>query len=250
MAKPSIFSRDYEKIMKKRKRRKRLAIISVFLISIIGFTVYKYDMQEIKATVKNLVLNKGIKEDVYIEEEGLGTSYIDKHLEVKLNDYILTLKVIENNNQLQIEEVLCDKELISVDINKNRDKAIIIDKNQNMYLINNNKQVVNLTRNEYVSTNGEIYLKDEIINSNKNYIWNNQARFISDDKIAYVTNIPYFEGDLKQCVSIVKIDDNIHKVQQILEGNIVSFNGIDEKGLKVEIDGNIMYITPDGQIMK
>ena len=24
----------------------------------------------------------------------------------------------------------------------------------------------------------------------------------------------------------------------------------DEKGLKVEIDGNIMYITPDGQIMK
>ena len=119
-----------------------------------------------------------------------------------------------------------------------------------MYLINNNKQVVNLTMNEYVSTNGEIYSKDEIINSNENYIWNNQARFINDDKIAYVTNIPYFEGDLKQYVSIVKIDDNIHKVQRILEGNLVSFDGIDEKGLKVEIDGNIMYITPDGQIMK
>lgn len=250
MAKPSIFSRDYEKIMKKRKRRKRLAIISVFLILIIGFTVYKYDMQEIKATVKSLALNKSIKEDVYIEEEGLGTAYIDEELEIKLNDYILTLKVTGNDNQLQIEEVLCDKELISVDINKNRDKVIIIDKNQNMYLINNNKQVVNLTMNEYVSTNGEIYSKDEIINSNENYIWNNQARFINDDKIAYVTNIPYFEGDLKQYVSIVKIDDNIHKVQRILEGNLVSFDGIDEKGLKVEIDGNIMYITPDGQIMK
>ena len=129
MAKPSIFSRDYERIMKRRKKRRNIIICFGILALTIGITVMKYDMQKISATFKNIAFNK----DLRLNNEKI------ENVNMVLNDNNIILKFIKGNDIDKIIDVESDNELRSIDINK--DKALIIDKNQNMYLINTKKKL-------------------------------------------------------------------------------------------------------------
>lgn len=104
-------------------------------------------------------------------------------------------KVIKNNDSLQRVDVESDKDLVSIDINK--DKVLIIDSNQNMYLINTKKEIIDLTLNEYISQNGESISKGEILNNDSNYLWHTKGKIVNDEKVVYVTNIPKFDDELK-----------------------------------------------------
>lgn len=127
MAKVSIFSRDYEKVMRKRKKTRNIIILLGILTLATGVIIIKCDMQKISATFKNIAFNKELK----LNNFKTGDIY------VSIDDYILTLKTIKNNDDLEIVDVKSDKDLISIDINK--DKVLIIDSDQKIYLINTKK---------------------------------------------------------------------------------------------------------------
>lgn len=229
MAKPSIFSRDYEKIMRKRKRK----IISLFgvLILIISVLIIRYNMQKINATFKSIAFNKDFRLS-NIKPESIN---------IALDDNNLTLRVIGDNDNQEIIDVVSEKALISSDIKK--DKALIIDEDQRIYLLSTQKEVIDLTLNQYISANGESTFKRDILNNNSNYLWHTQGKIINNDTVAYVTNIPSFEGDLKQSIALVTIKNNIHAIKEDLKGNSINLYESDKNYLKVEIDGNIMYIS-------
>ena len=84
-----------------------------------------------------------------------------------------------------------------------------------------------------------------MLNNNSNYLWHTNGKIVNDEKIAYVTNIPEFNGELQQCIAVVTVDDNTHNINESLKGDSVKLYKSDENGLKVEIDGNIMYITSE-----
>ena len=234
MAKPSIFSRDYEKIMRKRKKRRNIIVLLGVLTLSVSIIIIKYDMQKISAAFKDIAFSK---------ELGL-SSFRTENINLSIDDYILTLKVIRNNDDLEIVDIKCDKHLISTDINK--DRVLIIDNNQKIYLINTKKEIIDLTLDEYVTQNGERISRSEMLSNNSNYLWHTEGKIVNDEKIAYVTNIPGFYGELKQYFAVATVNDNTHNINEALKGNSVKLYKSDEKGLKVEIDGNIMYITSEG----
>lgn len=233
MAKPSIFSRDYERIMKRRKKRRNIIICFGILALTIGITVMKYDMQKISATFKNIAFNK----DLRLNNEKI------ENVNMVLNDNNIILKFIKGNDIDKIIDVESDNELRSIDINK--DKALIIDKNQNMYLINTKKEIIDLTLNEYITQNNDKISKAEVLTSNPNYIWHDQGKMVDDEKIVYITNIPTLNGDLKQCLSIVTINNNTHTIKEEFQGSYINLYEMNDKGIKVEIDGDIRYITSE-----
>lgn len=238
MAKVSIFSRDYEKVMRKRKKRRNIIVLLGILTLAMSVIIIKYDMQKISAAFKNIAFNKELKLNDFKTE----------YIYVSIDDYILTLKTIKNNDDLEIVDVKSDKDLISIDINK--DKVLIIDSDQKIYLINTKKNIIDLTLNEYISQNGESISKSEILNNNSNYLWHTQGKIVNDEQVAYVTNIPKFDGELKQFVALVTVNNNTHNINEDLKGDYIKLSKNQDNGLKVEIDGNIMYITNEGQIIK
>ena len=124
MAKPSIFSRDYEKIMRKRKKRRNIIVLLGVLTLTVSIIIIKYNMQKISAAFKDIAFSKELKLNNFKTE----------NIKLPIDDYILTLKVISNNDNLEIVDVKCDNQLISADINK--DEVLIIDNNQKKYSIN------------------------------------------------------------------------------------------------------------------
>lgn len=160
-----------------------------------------------------------------------------------LNDNNIILKFIKGNDIDKIIDIESDDEIRSIDINK--DKALIIDRNQNLYLINTKKEVIDLTLNEYITQNNEKISKIEVLSSNPNYMWHDQGKIVDDEKIVYITNIPTLNEDLKQCVSIVTINNNIHTIKEDFQGYYINLYEINDNGIKVEIDGDIRYITSE-----
>ena len=233
MAKPSIFSRDYEKIMRKRKKRRNIIVLLSVLILTVSIIIIKYDMQKISATFKNIAFSKELRL----------SNFRTENINLPIDDYIVTLKVVGNNDNLEIVDIKCDKDLISIDINK--DRVLIIDDNQKIYLINAKKEIIDLTLDEYATQSGERVSRSEMLNNNSNYLWHTNGKIVNDEKIAYVTNIPEFNGELQQCIAVVTVDDNAHNINESLKGDSVKLYKSDENGLKVEIDGNIMYITSE-----
>lgn len=233
MAKPSIFSRDYEKIMRKRKKRRNIIVLLSVLTLTISTIIIKYDMQKISATFKNIAFSKELRL----------SNFRTENINLPIDDYIVTLKVVGNNDNLEIVDIKCDKDLISIDINK--DRVLIIDDNQKIYLINAKKEIIDLTLDEYATQSGERVSRSEMLNNNSNYLWHTNGKIVNDEKIAYVTNIPEFNGELQQCIAVVTVDDNTHNINESLKGDSVKLYKSDENGLKVEIDGNIMYITSE-----
>lgn len=233
MAKLSIFSRDYEKIMRKRKKRRNIIVLLSVLILTVSIIIIKYDMQKISATFKNIAFSKELRL----------SNFRTENINLPIDDYIVTLKVVGNNDNLEIVDIKCDKDLISIDINK--DRVLIIDDNQKIYLINAKKEIIDLTLDEYATQSGERVSRSEMLNNNSNYLWHTNGKIVNDEKIAYVTNIPEFNGELQQCIAVVTVDDNTHNINESLKGDSVKLYKSDENGLKVEIDGNIMYITSE-----
>lgn len=231
MAKPSIFSRDYEKIMRKRKKRRNIIVLLGVLILTVSIIIIKYNMQKISATFKEIAFSNELKL----------INFKTENINLSIDDYKLTLKVIRNNDELEIVDIKCDKELMSTDINK--DRVLIIDNNQKIYLINTKKEITDLTLDEYITKSGERVFKSEILSNNSRYFWHTQGKIINEDKIVYVTNMPEFHGELKQYIAFVTVNNNIHNINESLKGDKIKLYKSDENRLEVEIDGNIMYIT-------
>ena len=219
--------------MRKRKKRRNIIVLLSVLILTVSIIIIKYDMQKISATFKNIAFSKELRL----------SNFRTENINLPIDDYIVTLKVVGNNDNLEIVDIKCDKDLISIDINK--DRVLIIDDNQKIYLINAKKEIIDLTLDEYATQSGERVSRSEMLNNNSNYLWHTNGKIVNDEKIAYVTNIPEFNGELQQCIAVVTVDDNTHNINESLKGDSVKLYKSDENGLKVEIDGNIMYITSE-----
>ena len=128
-------------------------------------------MQKISAAFKDIAFSK----------ELILSNFKTENINIPIDDYILTLKVIRNNDALEIVDIYCDKDLISSDINKNT--VLIIDNNQKMYLVNTKKEIIDLTLDEYVTEDGEKIYRSEMLNNNPNYLWHTNGRIVNYEKI-------------------------------------------------------------------
>lgn len=259
MRKPSIFSRDYEKQIRKRKRI--IVASSIIFLLIIGAFAIKFTTKTFDFTNVKTKIQKWIDGDSYsdaIVEEAPKVEEIPQEPvvpEIKVMDLkvteekVLKVEYEEKDGKIKFKEVVETPDLIEYNISPSKELMVITDDKQNIKLINTKGEVKDITKASYVAPNGEIFNKDAIQNMYKDYLWHKSAKFISDSKIVYKTNMPYFGYDLNQYLWIIDIEGKNEVTLWQSKGKEINIGEIKEKGIEVTIDGNLKYINNDNNLV-
>lgn len=265
MRKPSIFSRDYERKMKKRKRIIFGSIIATLVIGIsavtftikeidlssIGFTNGKADKvndEEIQEVDNGVEGNQGDK-DVLAEGTDLTEKTKESILEIKLtDDKILKVEYEEENDGIQLKGVREIPSGIYYSISPSGKYILTIDEGQNIRVSDSKGETHNITKETYVAPDGKNFNKDTVLSTYQGYLWNVEAKFISDNKIAYISNVPYFGTDLSKYIWVIDIGSKTHTTLWNSKGLDVKLGEVKDGRLEVSIDGSSKYIDNNGNL--
>ena len=266
MGKPSIFSREYDRKMKARKKRKNVLItciiaVALYFLGLTTYTNWQNNYLKNKNTGNNGYLtnnnsnntNNGIKDkdekpsDTSVEE----TPVIqDKVLDIKLNDEDL-VKIIytEENGTKSIKNIVSEGSIqLYNNVSPSAAKAVILDGKQEMYLVDLDGNVKNISKTDYITTSGTRIDKASYLQRKPNFQWHSTPKFISEDAIVYLSQMPWFQT--KKTIYKVDLNSLEHLKVPSVTGENASFGLIEEKGLKVEIDAAVMYLDKDGKIAR
>lgn len=262
MAKPSIFSREYDRKMKARKKRRVvlafcLAVAAVFFL---GRTTYLNWREKNAESLKNKnnkeyltekekeVDNAATSNEIKPEEKPL---VVESVLDIKLaDDKILKLVYAEEAGIKKIKDVSSEGNFFNVfDISPLKDKVVILTPTQDMYIVDLNGKIIDITMPRYVtqSSKKEI-LKTEYLQRKPDFIWHGTPRFINDTTIVWTSQVPWF----KTTKYIWRTDLTSLKHSRIreFEGEEILLGVIEEKGLSVTINSLTKYLSSDGTIVQ
>ena len=263
MGKPSIFSKDYEKKMRKRRRRIIITSIFIVLILLIGavslkLTISKVDMHEIRNSLQAWIDSdkENVKEDEITIENNESEEIVEapkepevKTKELRINDKVILKAEYENiDGEDRFKTIQNLPGNYQYDINNKKNMIIVLDNDQNIKLFNINGKEVNITKESYTAPNGEVFNKDTVLKTYENYLWHKDIKFISDTKVAYISNVPYFGYDLNKYIWIIDLNNNNHITLWNSKSKNITFGNLEEKGLKVNIDGNEKFLNSDGNL--
>ena len=250
-----------------RKRKKKIAIISILAVLVVGILFFKIAMSSINMeTLRNKVQNwidedkKDIQDDIVdIEEETkpeeITQEETPKEPESKTVDLIVKEGIIlkaeyeENNGTIKFKGIKDVPSNIYYTLNPDMNLVLTIDENQDMKIFNVEAKESNISKDTYVAPNGEKFNKPSVLQTYSGYIWNKDAKFITNTKVAYISNVPYFGYDLNKYIWVVDLNDGSHKTLWNSKGKEINFGEIKEKGLEVTIDGNVKYVNPTGELI-
>lgn len=262
MRKPSIFSSDYNKKMKKRRIVLSISIILIIVVGGISVTLIKSNINfadirnEIQAWIDSD--NQGEIVDLDNEKpeniEQIDTTQPEvpkgKLLELPISEgRMAKVEYEEINGEKKIKEVNSIPENIYYNISPSKKLILFIDEMQNIKLYNTNGEMIDLTNENYTSKNGEKFTKQWALSTYKDYVWHKDAKFIDDNKIAYISSVPYFGNNLDKYVWIVDVDKKNYTTLWSLKGKDVLLGDVKDNRLEVTIDGSVKYIDTTGNIV-
>lgn len=268
MAKPSIFSKDYDKKMKRRRNIKiTLIFLSILiLVTLLCLYVFNDDLNnfvtgtakgktktetEIKDDTKESNKSNSSKEDTTKKEDTKtkeNTTVISEKTEaVKLNeiDTATIHYTIKDDTKTITKVVNQDNEILEFDVSPEKKGKLIYDpRKQNIFYIDSNNMSYNITKQEYVSTTGNIYKKDDILNVKPGYVWNASPKFLNETTIVYVSQLPWFERNMKY-LWIYNINTKTHFMRDdIVSENLLVGNKVDG-GIQIDKNGQIVILQED-----
>lgn len=256
MAKPSIFSKDYDRLMKKRRRKVYTIIVFCILISTLS-AIYiingGINFSEVKSRLQAWVdSGKEIEDD---NDQSIDPIQEEKSEEVEPQIEIFETNIGENAIKVSLEIDKNGNEFFNeviegdITISPNKTQLLTMDSNQNIFLINVNKDINDITKKDYASTTGDIYSKDLILQQYQGYVWHKTPRFIDENKIVYISNLPYFSKASSEYLWIYDKENQQHRTIWSTKGNQINLGAISEKGLEINIDGKIKYVTTNGDLI-
>ncbi|WP_186431296.1 hypothetical protein [Clostridium sp. BSD9I1] len=271
MGKPSIFSSNYKRRM--RRRRILIALITVCVISAVTATwlLTKNGFKKKITDIKTDFLTKENERSKQINDESKNKDNLNKKQseaktpvqktpeQKKEEGYELTLangtkiKVVYEGQreEKKFKHIVPLESKTQYDISPNG-KAVVVfdDKIQRIKYMDISGKVTDITRNQYVSTSGNVVINhDEWLQSKPDYIWCTSPKFIDDNNIAYISQLPWLNKSTKY-IWITNIQGSNHVYVQTVNGESIKFNNIDPKGLSTAIDGNIFYLKSTGEVVK
>lgn len=255
--KPSIFSKDYEKQMKRRKI-KIFSIFAVCLILIVLLCIYltgtfKTVLRDMgKKNQNNTVQNQSTKNKASVapaknipdKSEHKKTQYT-----VKLSNGKSVNLIYEKKNNSKVFKDVTPKDAdLAYSISPSGKNAVVFDsKSQSILLfdINGNKQ--DITNQQYVSSSGTVISKSSQLASTPGYVWCSSPKFIDDNNIAYISQLPWL-GRTSKYVWIENIPNKSHVMVQSIEGDDIKFGDVSNSKLAVTVDSSTVYISNTGDI--
>ncbi|MCD2347272.1 hypothetical protein [Clostridium guangxiense] len=265
MARPSIFSNQYDRQVRRRKRRKKIIVFLVCCLGIylvvkiyLGINFNGVSFKNIATKLeqeqnKKEAANKKSSERVSKTTKGNSTTKPNKNeskdqvVNAKLADgkqVIVTYNI--SGNVRKIKSVNLNGVDGEYNISPSSQNLIIYEKaGQNMYYVDANGNVSDITYKTYTSTSGTTFSKDNIIQSNQNYIWCASPKFIDDNTVVYISQLPWFDNRTDKYVWRTTIKDKAYANTNI-HGNDVKINGMTDKGIEIVTDTTTQYMKADG----
>ncbi|WP_099336390.1 hypothetical protein [Clostridium cadaveris] len=268
--KPSIFSREYERKMKRRK----VGIISliVIVVLILGFLVFgDYAKPFIKDKIgfisakinkgeeKNKETAKDIVEDEKTPDSEEKENITDKAPEEKEMSYDVTVsdgvtvKALydEKDGTKSFKFIEPGSNKVSFDINKSSQQMLLLDESsQKMVLQDINGSTKDITLETYVSSSGTQFLRTNILGTNPGYVWTKSPKFIDDTHIVYISQLPWFNKEGRYYVWILDVTTNSHSNINGLEGASITIGALEDNGINIDIDGNKFILNSNGSATK
>lgn len=263
MAKPSIFSRDYEKKMKRRKRRITIGIILILLVVVVAFVKFQLpniDFTQVKAKIQAWVdTGKSVEQDEEgVDEEPIEEEKpqdVEKEPERTYIDFNIKEGTVAKAEYVETEGV---KKFVALEpiegytfsLSPSQQQMIVMDPNQNLYLLNVDGSLKDVTKKEYISTSKQTFPKDKMLAAYEGYIWHSIPSFIDENTIIYISQLPYFgAAATHKYIWIKDLTNNTDKTLWKTKGMDIQIGEVvPEKGITVTIDGNTKYINTAGVI--
>ena len=196
--------------------------------------------------------NENVKKNTQIENEKVAKKEEDKFYEITLSSgKVIKADYKEDNGTIKYEFVSPLEEGTTFDISPSQNLLLIDDgKSQDLKLYGADGKSRDLTLKSYTTKDGRSFPKESIISSNQGYKWCENAKFLSEDKVVYLSNLPWFgKPDLETYVWIVDLKTGNHMAVMNVKGKEVKFGKLDSKGLQINIDGTNKYLTNQGQLV-
>lgn len=281
MSKPSIFSKDYEKEMKKRRKRIFLLVIApiiglaIFLIT--DFNGLLNKGLSIKSGINNILLNKpknsevnktkveknteeDLKPQSNAEETKTPQSEVDLKAEMPVAKEIFIFS-LPNGQEINVEYSvngaiktivgISDHKEVLYDISPSKQSIVIQSvKNQDLLYFHVDNISKDITKKTHESSAGQVFPKEDQLKKHPNYLWSIAPRFIDEENIAYVSELPWINEKAVQYIWKVNLKDMVHMQVKAISGKNIVFKNISPKGLETIVDGNAVYVTPLGKVIK
>lgn len=267
MAKPSIFSKDYKKRM--RQRRRRISIITVIILILGGAIVLfgknnsKFNMNEITTKINSIFNKKTLKDNdkKAVIPPPKSNPIVDdqkdeKEYPVKLADGTQLKAIYEEKNNLIVLKSLntvedSDSSKFKYDISPDTTKMVVYDiKAQSILYLASDGTVKDITNKAYVAeSTGTRFDKETVLSNTPTYVWASSPRFIDNENIAYISQLPWFNKENMKYLWMVDINnpDN-HRLFENIQGVNISFDKLTDKGLTTIINGTSKYLNVNGQL--
>lgn len=250
--KPSIFSKDYNRYIK-RKRRIKLVILIIVSVLICSFFIFRFGIKAyfdkiLSTPVKPIAKQQAEQNKTLPQQKTEKTE--DNFKEIILSDS-LTIKagIDATGTEVKYNGIVSDGFNGSYDISKAADQMVILDKtSQTVYLVDKDGKSTDITYKKYISKSKKVYEKTKILKEKPDYIWADSPKFLGETKILYISNVPWFGTKRRQYLWIYDIKANTYKY--LVRGDSIMLNGVKDKGFEVKLDDKTIYIDNDGRIVK
>ena len=271
MSKPSIFSREYERKMKRRKRN-TIAIL-ILIIVVVSAVVLKFTYAPIKfdnvrqniqawidsdtsgipqETAENteITTSEEIEDEPEVVEEVKEPE--EQYMDISLvSGNIAKAVYIEENGQKVFKELQGVETGVTYDISPAKTQMLVCDTNSQITLYNVDGSSKIISKDQYVSKKGgTVFTKEATLASQPQYLWNANPKFLSEDSIIFVTNRPYFgTAAVNEYVWISNYNNGNDTVLWDIKGKKAEIGNKSDKGVEVTVDGTKhYYIGQDGLI--
>lgn len=261
MGKPSIFSSRYEIEKRKRKKRRIITIFSVLILviaAIIFFNINTGTKTNNKnneaASNKNNTQQNGSPKTVAAKKEKAPKKKAQSKKTASKN-YTASMPsgkqisvVYETSNNVnKITGILNADADMDYNINPSGSSIVLYQKStQDMVIVNSDGTSSNISVASYTSQGGQNFDKATQLKNNPSYVWEASPKFIDDNNIAYISQLPWFNKQNKYIWKMnIKDKSNINTN---ITGTDVQIGNITPSGLQITSDNVTEYLKPDGSV--
>jgi hypothetical protein len=254
--------------MKARRKRKTVLVFcliaaALYFLGRTTYTKWQYNYVKEKQEQSTGYLANGsekgegtntkeneVKEQVPEKEPEKAPVITDKTLDINMpNGKVFKIIYNETNGSKAMKNIVSeDNSLLFFSVSPSAAKAVILDNTQEMYIVDLEGNIKNISKPEYITTSGTKIDKNSYLQRKPSFQWHSTPKFINENTVVYLSQMPWFQT--KKSIYEVDIDTVKHQKLPSVTGENVSFDIIEEKGLKVNVDGTVMYINNEGNIIQ
>lgn len=263
MVKPSIFSKDYERKMRRRKNRIKITIfISILVIIFVAASangIFKSISKRTNKIKESITSSKGEVKNTNNannakNNDAKNSKSSTENKEKKPEQYTVQMSngtninvVYESKNNDKVFKDISPKESnVPYSISPSGKNIVLFDnKAQSIILLDTNGNKQDITNPQYTATNGDVITKDSMLSQQPNYIWCSSPVFIDDNNVAYISQLPWI-GRTTKYIWIENIKDRTYSFVQEIQGEDLKLDKLTDKGLTVVADGKTVFLTADG----